>query len=374
MEMLILGRKPETDTLVRIFLYTPLYPPYRGGSASYYSNLVESLSGMYDFTVLTSYHTDRPLVTNQNGATVYRVVPRLSGIPRPLRMFVQPPIAFAVSLFLIVTGRIDLLHTHSTSLGTLGVAASAALSRRRIVYDCRDEDFPPALVKIGSTPIWFSCASNIDDKLRQSGILADSIIRTPVANPPYVSEYRSKPILDDDLSVVYVGALRREKGVLLLCRAFRQLLSEHPDATLTIVGDGPAKDAVVTSVRGCSNQVALTGELEHRAALERITSADVLVLPSASEGTPRVVREALEIGTPVIASPAGDVSKLVSHGVTGLVVERSEEAIVAALRRLAEDRKLARQLRQNCLEGETGPTWDTAVSRVSEGYDRALSA
>jgi glycosyltransferase involved in cell wall biosynthesis len=132
--------------------------------------------------------------------------------------------------------------------------------------------------------------------------------------------------------VLYVGNLKPEKGVLDLGTAWSHVLRHAPDATLVVVGDGPLGDelAAVTSAHG--ERVRLIP----RQPLERVplymAAADVVVLPSHSEGTPNVALEALASGRRVVASAVGGVPDLITSPTLGtLVPPRDPDALAAAL-------------------------------------------
>jgi glycosyltransferase involved in cell wall biosynthesis len=70
----------------------------------------------------------------------------------------------------------------------------------------------------------------------------------------------------------------------------------------------------------------------------RYREADAFVLPSPSEGTPRVLVEAMMFGLPLVASRVGGIPDLVREGENGLLVPPGDaEALAAALLRLADD-------------------------------------
>lgn len=357
----------------RILLFTPFYPPYSGGASTFFSNLVDSLSDEFRYVVITSYHRDRPIVTVEDEATIYRVIPRIEWLPFPVRLLIESIPAFFFSLFLLLVKDINLIHSHSTSFATIGMATSAVVTRQPIIYDCQDEAFPPRLIKTGTTPYLFSCAPNIDELLVANGIPEEKIVRVPVSNPPYIREYIPMDTSDEaELRVIFVGSLRELKGVSLLLEGFRVLASEHDDVELVVVGEGNKEDEIsdFVSRHGLSDQVELRGRLSHRDTLAQIAEADVLVLPSRSEGLPRVVTEALELGTPVVASRAGSIDEIVTDSDNGLLIERTADAISDELERLYHNKELRRSLAENAKE-TSKRDWEKAIEAVSEAYNNA---
>jgi glycosyltransferase involved in cell wall biosynthesis len=95
--------------------------------------------------------------------------------------------------------------------------------------------------------------------------------------------------------------------------------------------------------------------LGHRSDVRALmTQADVVILPSQTEGFPRTIWEAMILKRPVIATPAGGVTDLVEHEKTGLLVPLDDSlALAAAIERLAKESDLASRLVQYASEHVT---------------------
>jgi glycosyltransferase involved in cell wall biosynthesis len=141
--------------------------------------------------------------------------------------------------------------------------------------------------------------------------------------------------------LVAVGRLSREKGHADLLRAFAVLAKTHSDIHLAIAGEGPER-ARLTSLAerlGIADRVTLLG-------LQRDVSpyydmADVVVLPSHSEGSPNVLFEAMTAGCAIVATRVGGVPEIVVNNETALLVEKQSPASLAeAIARLLADRDL----------------------------------
>ena len=150
--------------------------------------------------------------------------------------------------------------------------------------------------------------------------------------------------------VLFVGYLRHEKGLDTLLDAFDGLRARHPDAELEIVGGTDLVDTGIerrlrtaTESRG---GVTLRGALPFGPELfQTFAEADVLALPSLSEGTPRVLVEARAFGCPVVASRVGGIPTSVDDGVDGLLCEAgSASELEHQLDRLAQDDELRARL------------------------------
>jgi glycosyltransferase involved in cell wall biosynthesis len=97
---------------------------------------------------------------------------------------------------------------------------------------------------------------------------------------------------------------------------------------------------------------------------------DVFVLPSHTEGLPRVILEAQATGTPVIATRVGGVPDVINHGETGLLCDPHDPTdLTAALDRLASDEDERTRLAQQGREVvETDYSWANLYDR----YERYL--
>lgn len=131
------------------------------------------------------------------------------------------------------------------------------------------------------------------------------ILHSRVVVSRYGTELIPDPIIDsrsyDEVRFLFVGRLIDRKRPLQLIASFKRVLESHPDATLTIVGDGPLVSEVVDATKGCSN-VILAGRLEGEALHATYRDHDVLVMPATREVWGLVVNEALRHGLYVIAT------------------------------------------------------------------------
>jgi glycosyltransferase involved in cell wall biosynthesis len=146
---------------------------------------------------------------------------------------------------------------------------------------------------------------------------------------------RARLGLDGDLPLaIYVGNLKPEKGVIDLGRAWDAVVRRVPDATLLVIGDGPSREELEAVTRPLGERVRLVARQPLEMVPAFLAAADVLVLPSHSEGTPNVVLEALACGRRVVATSVGGVPDLITSPTLGaLVPPRDPEALADALAR-----------------------------------------
>ncbi len=157
-------------------------------------------------------------------------------------------------------------------------------------------------------------------------------------------------IPEERFVVGWVGRMTTIKRVPDVLVSFRALLDRGIDAALCLVGDGPDRTAVEREAAelGIARHILSVGYQEDVAPY--YSFFDVLVLPSANEGTPVVAIEALAAGRPVVATRVGGLPDVVSEGEDGFLVEVGDvEGVAAALERLARDPALRARM------GAAGP-------------------
>ena len=162
--------------------------------------------------------------------------------------------------------------------------------------------------------------------------------------------------------------LRPEKDLVSLVRAMALLAPRHPALHLLLVGRGPCDEALAAAARelGIADRVHFAGY--QPAVPNPHQYLDISVLCSLHEGFPNAIIEAMAAARPVVATNVGGIPDAVAHGETGLLVEPSDPAaLAAAIGRLVEDPGLRARL------GEAGRERARADYRADAVLD-ALTA
>jgi glycosyltransferase involved in cell wall biosynthesis len=171
-------------------------------------------------------------------------------------------------------------------------------------------------------------------------------------------------------TIVFVGRLRRYKGVDWLLRSLPAVHARVPGARLEVVGDGPHTAALRAQAArlGLEGAVEFAGYLPAAGKVERLRRAWVVVQPSPKEGWGLTVVEASACGTAVVASDAPGLRDSVRRDETGLLVRYGDEAALAdALARVLAEAPLRERL------ARAGPAW-AARFRWEECGERSVAA
>jgi glycosyltransferase involved in cell wall biosynthesis len=141
--------------------------------------------------------------------------------------------------------------------------------------------------------------------------------------------------------IVWAGALRPEKNLTRLLRAFAPLKDQ---AALVLIGDGAERPTVLEEAArlDIGRQVHMVGQRDD--ARDLIMQCDVLALSSDTEQMPIVVLEAMDAALPVAACDVGDVRHMVAPENRPFIGPPSVDSLRWALTRLAGDPGLRRRI------------------------------
>jgi glycosyltransferase involved in cell wall biosynthesis len=149
------------------------------------------------------------------------------------------------------------------------------------------------------------------------------------------------------LRLLSVGRLAQVKGHGVLLEAMAGLRERGVDTRLTVVGDGPKRDALERLARGMGlgGVVNFTGSVGQDEIAGHYAAADVFAHASFAEGIPVVLMEAMAHRLPVVATRVMGVGELVRDGENGLLVRPGRADLFAdALARLAADPELRERM------------------------------
>jgi glycosyltransferase involved in cell wall biosynthesis len=166
--------------------------------------------------------------------------------------------------------------------------------------------------------------------------------------------------------VIVLGRLVPQKRVEIAMTAVRDLLPEHPDLELVVVGSGywDTKLHEAATALGIADRVRFTGHVSEAEKHRLLAQAWVLALPSLKEGWGLVVVEAGVHGTPTLAfADAGGLNDSVLDGETGLLVHGGQEEYTETLGRLLADHQLRERLSSRVVEWVTRFQWPETVTR-----------
>ena len=277
----------------------------------------------------------------------------------------------------------------SASLKRAGVKKTVALTHGHEVWWAKVFPFNLALRRIGSTV----------DSLTYLGDFTQSAISRALSkkatkqmvkiapgidvehfSPQDSSSLRRELGIDSEKVIVSVGRLVHRKGQDHLIEAMPEILKNVPDAHLLMVGQGPYLEhlAKLVAIHKVENHVSFIGRIQYAELPRFICAGDLFAMPSRSrlaglevEGLGIVYLEASACGLPVVAGNSGGAPDAVVEGVTGLVVDGTNNGqIAAAIISLLNDPQRAQTMgaagRQWIIENWRWELWSTRFNHLLE--------
>ncbi len=157
-----------------------------------------------------------------------------------------------------------------------------------------------------------------------------------VAVSRYINQLKSN---NNTLVFVYIGRIDREKNTMLLVQAFNELLSENQNVVLCIIG--PDSSVKRDYLPQCFNANRYPDKIEFLGRKDNIADyllcADAVCLTSNYEGLGIAALEAFSMGVPVLSTPSGGPSDIITPGLNGYISEQtSVESYVDTLRKFIQ--------------------------------------
>lgn len=170
-------------------------------------------------------------------------------------------------------------------------------------------------------------------------------------------------------SFLYVGRLKRYKGVDTAVRALAALRADVPDATLDVAGAGDDRDRLERLVHtlGLENAVHFHGFVDEEVKRRLLRHTWANIFPSLKEGWGMTNLEAAACGTPSLAADTSALRESVRDGETGFLVPYGDvPALAGAMRRLATDRTLVERLGRAARAFAADFTWDRTADQTEQ--------
>lgn len=134
--------------------------------------------------------------------------------------------------------------------------------------------------------------------------------------------YHSK--LKQPSDIIFLGRLSKEKNPIFFLELIKDLVSEKPDLTVSIVGSGELEDSVKKKCKelNLEKNVHMYGFQKNPYGL--LMNSKLLCMPSLWEGFGLAAVEALTLGVPVVAAPVGGLVEIVNDGCGKLCINKNE--------------------------------------------------
>jgi len=227
-----------------------------------------------------------------------------------------------------------------------GAAVWSRLPRLAPLVVHRRVTFPPrthglSRLKYRAAVRYLAVSGAVADVLVAAGIPRERIAVVPDGLPP--EAYLDVPApAAPPYRLVHIGAFDGQKGQEVVVRVIARLRDAGRLATALFLGDGPTRAEIerLAAGAGVADRCTFAGSVVDVPA--RLAASHLLLLPSASEGAPLALVEAMAAGCPAVSHDVGGARELTDGGTAGLLLPDLEparwEAAVASLLDAGDER------------------------------------
>jgi colanic acid/amylovoran biosynthesis glycosyltransferase len=200
----------------------------------------------------------------------------------------------------------------------------------------------------------------------------------PLDRFPFSQRYAPE---DGQWRVFQAGRLIAKKGIETTLRGFALFLAQHPQAKLTVAGEGPLADTLQELAEDLriASRVSFPGFVSQAKLRDLLYQSHIFLHPSVTgpdgdrEGVPNAMLEAMATGLPVVATWHGGIPEAIQHGETGLLApEHGHEELAEMMLWLASEPEQYAAMSANAARS-VASNWEIhAQTRLLESfYDEA---
>ena len=172
-----------------------------------------------------------------------------------------------------------------------------------------------------------SVSQDLADKMALLGV--DKSLIKVIYNGVNLTKFVPVEPLTTEKYLLFIGNLKKDKGVIELINAFNIIHKKYPQVRLKYVGSGEMLPQLkqLTSTYDIENKVDFEGVKAHDQLPAILAQAKLLVLPSYNEGVPNVILESMACAVPVVATSVGGIPEILTKECGYLATEITAENI-----------------------------------------------
>jgi phosphatidylinositol alpha-1,6-mannosyltransferase len=366
---------------MRVLMLNNEYPPLGGGTGTVNEELQKRFSCMPDLEIdlitsaLGKFYEERRLSEHIN---IYKVPVNNRNIHHSSNreLLTYAARAFPLAYKLHRKERYDVCVAWSAVPAGVVALAIRKLTRLNYIVRVSGPDIPgfeqryrclyPLLTPVIQS-VWHSAESVVVKSEHEANMIRavdDQVELSVVPNGVDLSRFQSTAQIPEDgpLKLLCVARLIERKGQIHLIEAVKELKDHGVEVVLDLIGTGDTEQACQARVQqlNVGDRVHFRGYVPRDDIHHYYKSSHVFVLPSYNEGMSVATLEALAAGLPLVVTGANGKNELVEDGVNGFTFDWGDKKMLAIhLRKLAEDRRLARKMAEASRRRAMDYSWET---------------
>lgn len=298
--------KSASPDKLRLLVLTGLFPPAVGGASELFRILAqawEQETSVEEVILLTERRKDNPGRQISGKTVVLRLLPATRRVKQHVGSF--QALCGLWRYALLTATAAWYLHSRGSRLvlvhGRFGRKAflrTLKLLGARVAVLLSDHFRAPE--DLADCDVVICITEGVYERARSKLLGTCEIHYVPLPlEPPQLRSRAVSPVESSNPYFLFLGEVSEWKGVDVLLEAFSVFRQDNREYRLLLAG--PVCDPALLDRN--STGATFVGEVDHETALDLIERAKALVLPSRSEGLPRVCLEAIALGTKVICPP-----------------------------------------------------------------------
>ena len=364
------------------FIVPDIYPCATGGMEIFYFNLVRELKDKENIILITACKD-----FNVPGVETIKVKKKFLGIPGSGRFFLP------IKIFLTLIKhrkKIKVIHfPYTSNAGKWGYVLPLIKKLFDVQYVLHLHGGGMRKWKpFSGNKVLFRNASELiavsdlikneyDKRTKRNLRLIYPLVPFVRATAEKSAIKKSKGFSDSDKIILFVGSLKTLKSPDILLKAFHNLGLEYIKKErlhLILIGKGNLKETLEREVvnAGLEKHVTITGLIPYDEIPAYFKMADIYIMPSQFEGTPKSLLEAMFNKLPIIASDVTGINNVLSDNKNALLfpVDNVEE-LSERLRILVSNNRLAQELGENAYKHYCSKySFDETMNQLIEIYSK----
>ena len=315
-----------------VYIVLDIYPCSTGGMEIFYYKLLPEIAKIENVILLTACEK-----IEADNYTIFRIPKKLFSFPGTKRF---ATLFFTAFTLIRLKDKIKIVHVPYTSNSgrwgfvfpflrkyfnikyLLQLHGGGMMPWRKFNADAKLFKYADQLLAVSTT-----IKEEYENRTGREIEIVYPLVPFKKSKEPRITIRKKLNFNPDDKIIIFVGSIKKIKGPEVLLKAFidldKEFIEKH-NLKLVFIGDGHLKNNLVSKAKSLQfqNYIYFTGKLPYADIPRFYKMADIYVIPSEFEGTPKSLLEAMHNQLPIIASDVNGINNILTHEKHALLFEK----------------------------------------------------